>query len=415
MNKKIMTLAVMTAVGLPAAANADSANVEIYGTFVPFLESVKTSGATTTAPADSPNQVSTYAGTNIPSRNRITSGTSNIGFRGSKDIDADLKVVWQVESGLQVDGSTVANTIASRNSRVGFSGDWGTAFIGQWDTPYKWATIPAVNPLKAGYAFDYNMTLNNPGFGVAGTTTQQGRADSSSDAAFDRRQGNSIQYWTPKSGGFAGRIAYSVNEGTTVDDGTTPSISPEIWSLMVSYQTGGLSLRYAYEQHDDYFGLKPLGGSGPSNTNGSAQDTGHKLVAVYRVGNTKLVAAYDILNYQTDETTAGTVNEYERDSYYLLAEQAFGKDHVWLAYGSADKGSCTVAGGGSCSTNGLGATQTVLGYLHRFNKKTDFYASYYKLENEESASYAVFPPVVGGGTKPGADTTGVGIGMLYSF
>ena len=109
------------------------------------------------------------------------------------------------------------------------------------------------------------------------------------------------------------------------------------------------------------------------------------------------------------------MTEYERDSYYLLAEQTFGKNHVWVAYGSADKGTCTVAGGGSCSTNGLGATQTVLGYLYRFDKTLDLYASYYKLENEASASYAAFPPVVGGGTKPGADTTGMGFGMLYSF
>jgi predicted porin len=183
---------------------------------------------------------------------------------------------------------------------------------------------------------------------------------------------------------------------------------------MVGYTNGGLTLRYAYEQHNDYFGLAQLGGTGPSASNASAKDAGHKLVAIYRFGNAKLVAAYDMLSYKTDETAAG-VNEYERDSFYLLAEQAFNKHHVWITYGSADKGSCTLVGG-SCSTNGLGSTQTALGYLYRFDKHTDVYAGYYKLSNDDSASYAVFPPIAGpGNTAPGADTTGFGIGMLYSF
>lgn len=414
MKHKLLALAVAGAVGMPGAASADSAKVEIYGTLVPFIENTKTSGATDTAPADIPNQrdAADYTGAEIDSRTRIISNTSNIGFRGSYDLREDLEVVWQVESGLQVDSSADGpSTIASRNSRIGLSGDWGTAFVGQWDTPYKWATLPRVNPLKAGYVFDYNLILNNPGFNVPGTTTQRGRSGGAADAAFDRRQGNSIQYWTPKVGGFYGRIAYSVNESKGADDET----NPEIWSFMINYDIGRLSLRYAYEQHDDYFGLAQLGGTGPSATNPSSKDMGHKFVAIYSIADTKLVAAYDMLKYTTDESAPGAVTEYERNAYYLLVEQTLGKHHIWASYGAADEGECSV-NGGSCSTNGLGANQFALGYLYRFDKTTDLFAGYYKLTNDDSASYASFPPIAGGGgTSPGADTTGIGVGILYSF
>jgi len=72
-------------------------------------------------------------------------------------------VVWQIESGVQFDGNTVANTIASRNSHVGLKGPWGTALVGQWDTPYKWATLTTVNPIAAGFIPDYTGILSGPG------------------------------------------------------------------------------------------------------------------------------------------------------------------------------------------------------------------------------------------------------------
>ena len=36
---------------------------------------------------------------------------------------------------------------ASRNSHIGFAGGWGTLLLGNWDTPWKWATLVTINPI----------------------------------------------------------------------------------------------------------------------------------------------------------------------------------------------------------------------------------------------------------------------------
>ena len=43
-------------------------------------------------------------------------------------------------------------------------------FFGIWDTPYKYTTI-MMAPVRGLNPFDYDNTLENPGFNVPGTTT----------------------------------------------------------------------------------------------------------------------------------------------------------------------------------------------------------------------------------------------------
>ena len=168
-------------------------------------------------------------------------------------------------------------------------GGFGTIFFGNWDTPYKWTTI-AVAPLRGLNPFDYDNLMENPGFNVPGTTTQSGRVGGKADAAFSRRQGNSVQYWTPNWSGFAARFGYSANEGkTTIPGGAT--VSPDIWSASLAYEQGPLVVRYAYEQHNDYFGMAQLGGSaGGTATNSSSKDKANKLMGSYTIGGTRIVA-----------------------------------------------------------------------------------------------------------------------------
>ncbi|NTV76065.1 MAG: porin, partial [Holophaga sp.] len=150
MNKRIATC-LAGACAFPALVFAQAGPVQIYGTLLPFLDNVQTSGAT--APGLSPATggaslvpASAYTGINLPTRNRITSGTSNLGFRGSLPVSGDLKVIFQIESAVSPDGDA-PNTLAGRNSRLGLEGSWGTVFYGNWDTPYK-APLLAVGPLR---------------------------------------------------------------------------------------------------------------------------------------------------------------------------------------------------------------------------------------------------------------------------
>ena len=100
MKQKHITLACMALFAAPAVALAQS-TVQIYGTLNGDFESVKATGS---------------SGTNFPSRNRVTSNSSNLGFRGTEDLGQGLRAFFQIESAVNFDSGTSSGrllTIAS--------------------------------------------------------------------------------------------------------------------------------------------------------------------------------------------------------------------------------------------------------------------------------------------------------------
>ncbi len=413
--KRILRTATLVLLALPLAPRALDGEVTVYGTLMPFADNARVSGATEASPSDGATQVpgSAYTGVDVPQRFRLGSGTSHLGFKGGLDLlGEDLQVFFQVESTVSVDAADSPNSWASRNTGVGLKGKFGRVLLGNWDTPYKYPT-PFVGPIRGLNSFD-NALVGTPGFGVPATTTQSGRAGKAADAAFNRRQGNSVQYWSPELHGFSARLAVSLNESKTVPP-ASPSVSPTLYSGVVSYVRGPLTVRYAYERHQDYFGLSQLGGSAAATTaNDSSTDQGHLVVvqAALPTG-TRLSGMAERLSYENADDTPGVVNAYARYAFYALAQQRFGSHQLWASYGLALRGTCEVAGGGACTTRGLGASQLGAGYSYAIGKSFDLYAAYYQLANDRSASYAV----VGGpgAVAPGGTTRGLGLGFLYTF
>ncbi len=411
-------LLAVTALPVAFGVHADPDSVvEMYGMGMPFVDSAETTGATSPAPASRPSQLpaSAYTGANDVRRTRMTVGTSNWGFRGYEKLGTDLKLVWQLESGFQIDQNTGPG-LGARDSKVGLRNRFGELFIGQWDTPYKYISLP-VNPLRAGYVFDRTAITGNPGFGVGNTTTQFTRINGKPDASFDRRQGNSIQYWSPNLGGFTFRADYSVNEGKGPVAAGGPNVSPTVAAVSAQYDVGQLSLRYAYEQHNDYFGMSQIGGSAAGTvTNSSSKDHGHKFVVLYRIGSTRLTGLVEQLEYKNDDGALGAVSEYKRNAWYAVIEQFFANNSsVFFSYGRAADGSCTRVGGLACATNALGANYMTLGYIYRLSKRTELFAAYYRMTNKENAQYSPGPMVNGASIAPGADTKAAGVGMIHFF
>jgi predicted porin len=319
-----------------------------------------------------------------------------------------------LESGFQIDQNTGPG-LGARDSKLGLQNRWGEIFLGQWDTPYKYISLP-VNPLRAGYVFDRTAITGNPGFGVPNTTTQFTRIGAKPDASFDRRAGNSVQYWSPKLGGLALRVGYSVDEGKGPVTPTGPTVSPTIFAASVAYDVGTLSLRYGYEQHNDYFGMSQIGGSAAGTAaNSSSKDRGHKFVVLYRIGNTRLTGLVEQLEYRNDDSTAGAVKGYKRVAFYGVVEQFFANaSSVWISYGRAADGSCTRVGGASCSTRAIGADYLTLGYIYRFSKRTEVFAAYYRVNNKENGTYST-GPFIALAPAPGADVQGAGVGIIHFF
>ena len=419
--KKTLLAAALALAGTAQAASV----VEMYGTVFPFFDSAETKNATTgnaVPPAGvRPTMLpaTAYTGANDPRRTRITVGTTNWGFRGYEDLAPGLRAVWQLESGFQIDQNTGPG-LGARDSKVGLAGPaWGEFFLGQWDTPYKFVSLP-VNPLRAGYLFDRTAITGNPGLGVGNTTTQFTRVNAKPDASFDRRQGNSVQYWTPTWGGLSFRLQHSVNEGRGTVVAGGPIVSPVVNSASAVWTWGQLSLRYAYEEHKDYFGLSQIGGSPAGTlTNQHSKDTGHKVVALWRIGSTRLTGMVERLKYANNETSNGQVNQYKRDAWYVVLEQFFAgnKMSVFGSYGRANDGECTRIGSTStpCITAGLGAKYMTLGWIYRFSKRTELVIAYYRMDNKYAGQYSTGPAVNAVSVAPGADTTGAGVGLIHFF
>ncbi len=392
-------LALALAALFATVAHAESV-VELYGTIMPVLDNAKTTGATAAAPAARPSMLaaSAYTGVNDLSRWRITVGTTNFGLRGTEDLGPGLKAVWQLESGFQIDQNTGPG-LGARNSKLGLQGGWGEFFLGQWDTPYKSISL-AINPFRAGYIFDYTPIMGNPGMGVPATTTQFTRIGAKPDAAFDKRAGNSLQYWTPRWGGFSGRLGWSVAEGTGPVAAGGPVVRPEILGAALQYDLGGLSVRYGWERHNDYFGMSQLGGSAAGTlANPTSRDNANKLVAIWRIGNTRIALAAEELRYKNNDSTAGAITEYKRRGYYGILEQRFGNHRVWGSYARAEDGSCKRNGPLACTTNDLGANYWAVGWIYTFSKPGTYSPQ----------------PIVGASIAPGADTVASGVGMIHYF
>src|SRR5688572_9299956 len=162
--------AVLLALGgltLSLSASAQEGELTLYGTVLPYVENFRTDGATAqglTPETGGATQVTLddYTGDNLPNRFRMTSGTSNIGFRGQLKLSEHFNAFFQIESAVGPDGDPfiLASAWASRNSAVGIRSTYGTLLFGNWDTPYKHPTL-FVGPLRGLNPFD-NALSGNP-------------------------------------------------------------------------------------------------------------------------------------------------------------------------------------------------------------------------------------------------------------
>jgi len=82
-------------------------------------------------------------------------------------------------------------------------------------------------------------------------------------------------------------------------------------------------------------------------------------------------------------------------------------------YGKSAKGTCTLAGGVACSTDGLDGKLLAAGLGLSLSKRTMLFALYSKLDNGASSQYSnstsSFTP------NPGADLTHISAGVSHTF
>jgi predicted porin len=411
MNKKLIALAVSGAFGLPAVALAQGTNVTIYGMLNVDFERVEAKD-------------SAFNGPEFDPRNRVSSNSSNIGFRGTEDLGNGLKAIFQCESFANIDNGGAG--LCTRNTHVGLSGGWGTLFYGQWDTPYKFTTLAQDAFYSTGIAASATV-IGTPGFGVA-TVTQSGTpgavGTAAANASFDVRRGDSVQYWSPNWAGFAFRLMYSANEGKSADPSGFPGnveLDPYTWGGAITYTNGPLYINAAYARHIDFFGLNQLAAfgvtaAGVSAANDSSKDTGIKIGAGYGWGNITLNVIWERLEYENDGGAAVDLEQYERDLIYVSLLHRIGNWTLRAYYAHADDAECDLVGPGACILEDETAADAwAVGASYSLSKRTDLYALFTRVDNDDRASYTFGV----NGLRPtgafGFENDGVALGIRHTF
>jgi len=464
-----MAVAVTAALAAPVAAFAQASNVQIYGTMDMSVMSTSTSSTTNQGATATTNTLTNVSG---QSKVDLYSQSSRLGFKGTEDLGNGLKAWFQVETGVGIDGrgtpttSGAGNMLGGRNSAVGLEGNFGNAYIGFWDTPYKQRLVASMGAYGGGW-LQHNGMLLGGGADSSGTAPNVGcdnlgaalTANNSNAAtqcgqiegnatSFHRRLSNSINYVTPMFSGVQGKLTYS-GSGQKVDAITTPSAqvitnNPTLWSMDIGYTGGPVSVGLAYERHNGFRASAGVtSATGAITTNNNASDTATQLYGSYDFGVVKINANWERLTYGDTAPTAnpggtlGTVNgsnNFDRNGWFLGASAPIGNGRAFGGYSKTDGNkSCGTLGitasssAAATSTNSgtflcgsdTGSTAYTLGYEYNLSKRTQVYVTAMNVDNKQ---YASFMPVVnkagvnGTGTfQTGQDLTAFALGMRHSF
>ncbi|MGK5002896.1 porin [Janthinobacterium sp. LB2P70] len=353
--------ALTLAASLPATAQE---NVQLYGRLNVALEAMRSSGS----------------GDSVQ---RLSNNRSVLGVRGSEDLGGGWQALFQVEGTLSPD--TGAGAIAARDTRVGIAGPWGTLFAGNWTLPYNSATsaLDPFYPTTAGY-----MSLMGNGAGATENNT-------SNTYSFDRRQQNSVHYWTPQWQGWSLRVARGMAE-----ERPASGAHPALTSAALLYDGGALYATVAQEEHHDYQGR-------------GLSDRGSKLAIAWRVDSaTQLALALESLRYAT------ATGDLRRRTVYVSATRQFGRHgvRVGLAHAQSATGNSLETIGTVRAGSGTGATYATIGYDYQLSKRSSLYAYYTRLANGHNgiAGFAINSVGRETGTA-GASLSGVALGIKHNF
>jgi predicted porin len=164
---------------------------------------------------------------------RIDDTGSLIGFKGNEDLGNGLKAIWQVEQGLNIDGTTgstsgngYGNTFATRDSFVGLQGAFGKVRIGKLSTFLN-------SDAGAPDAWIYGKGVNGQSY--------------SSINVLDGRVNNAIRYDIPEFvAGLSGAVVYGVDETNATNKQNTFSIGS-------TYTNSGYFGTFGYQRFNNNY------------------------------------------------------------------------------------------------------------------------------------------------------------------
>jgi len=423
MNKKLMAVAVVSALAAPAAALAQ---VTIGGgvNLLYFYHDAKNTNVAT--PSD-----------------YMQSSESELTIRGEDKLGGGIST-W-IQCGTSIDGIIQGNAagvagMCTRNSAIGFRGGFGNVFFGNWDTPSKLVQngvrgwFSGTNALYGGGA---TLLWGGSASGVANpvqTITPSPVINASTGAAtangggqaysMYRRQAQSLNYHSPSFGGFVIKGAYSAgNEASGIPDNASPKLNPRLMGLSGEYRLGGLWVGLGYEQHKDYNPGNTSIGVGASQYGGNTDNNITLGVSYTFAGRFKVTGAYSETKYEPTNTSDMTVKGYAlygefnvagphhiKAAYVTVMDMEGTSSQSVGAYKAPGASTCGISGTASCASDSGGTVYTIA-YAYDFSKRTQGLFAYNVMDNDPNST---FNQGVVASTIGGKQTT-YGVAIRHSF
>ena len=276
-------LIAVVAASLPLAASAQQAAAP--APLYQWYGSLNVNGQYT----EFPKPTKSATAVSVSGRTGVSVDSSNIGIRGTVDTgQAGLGVVYQCETSAQIDGDAAAFVVCNRNSRLGISSAYGTLFYGNWDSPYKaaWYGTKADDAFGNTDIYDAAGIMGSPGFKTTSSAGSSAANAPNASATFNVRTANSITYHSPKFSGVSAKLQYGTNEHASNDG----RFSGALYSAVLNYDAGPISVLASWERHDDWAGMNVVGlGSAALTTTApgakNTVDQGIKVAAGPAVAN----------------------------------------------------------------------------------------------------------------------------------
>jgi len=452
MNKKLLAVAVAGALGAPALAFAQAANVNLYGHFDGNLRVSKYSGSSV--------QVAGVTSASGITKQQLHFNAPRWGLRGSENLGGGLTAFFQMESGMNPDGRPITTdgnigVLGGRDSYIGVRAGWGEFRAGGFSTAYSniagiWNAVSSLGHAQIIMGnTDTTGTAPNPNCNaaVAGATgVTPGSASPAGTLAswctsqvegnafsFHRRTSNYIEYATPNLSGFVGRIGTALaenketsrqNDIVAVANPGAAKFDPKHWSYALTWSGGPFSAGIGYETHE---------GFRASNAAGSirnSKDKGTTIGGKWDFGAGQLGIGWERLKYGNAIATAGAENGFNITNWVING------NYKISAAGTISAGYSKTAGRKSCGAglteaagtcgSPTGSSMFGLSYDHALSKRTGLYAAYGKINNNGNANggatyYYIAGPLSNnaggttGGLVGGTDVTSYMVGLKHNF
>ncbi len=289
--------------------------------------------------------------------------SSRFGIRGSEDIGSGLKVTFNLESGVDIDDGEAGDPFWARRAVVGLAGGFGEVRLGRDYTP-GYSAIGTTDVMGLGL---FGNWLN---FGGNGGITS--------------RKSNGVHFTSPVWSGFTLRAMYATGEA---DDVSRPSGDGDMYGVSGVYASGPLTVQ-AYFQSSE---------SANAAGNNTVDRDEYGIGGQYRFGAFRVA-----LNYGKVDRELPAGGDVEHDAIGLGLGAKIGTGELLFNYIQQELDS---AGKPEAKSFGIA-------YVYPLSKRTNLYATYGQLKNDDGADFALRAAGfgVGGGvanTEPKAFALGI--------